>query len=461
MNLFDVIPEDLFSVLASPNKRLYLQALDVLWDLYQDRVKISHKALWGSLISQLEDQPELLGFEDEEMSLEERANVRGKASFLIRKLKQKGWIEGEHDSNFEVYYSVPDYSSKLLDLFQSLRSKESTRGFSYVYGTYSALKTAQAEGTPSDKLQTISLAYHNTQDLINLLKTVFHNIKRYFKAQLDLEDSNQILAMYYDDFAENVLETHIRPLKVRESVPKYRDYIQNTLLSWVEEETIFVEIVKAGLLESSQLDFEGCATDLKKKVFWIRSQYESLETDLLDEIDLQVRKYTRATTQKIQNLLNRDQNLKGQLVFLLQALGKEEGDTLSAQIAQTFQLSTQNFIDDSSLYQRKTPSKQKITQPFLVEEADFSPQAEAELSDLLFSPYGKLGVAEFMAELFGERDKLYTKDFPFQEDKGYIMSFLSVLYEHDSQCFYKVEELGGYYQESCYSVPQMVFTRKK
>ena len=38
MKLFDAVPNDLFSVLASPNRILYADALTVLYDAYRDSI---------------------------------------------------------------------------------------------------------------------------------------------------------------------------------------------------------------------------------------------------------------------------------------------------------------------------------------------------------------------------------------------------------------------------------------
>ena len=58
---------------------------------------------------------------------------------------------------------------------------------------------------------------------------------------------------------------------------------------------------------------ENCRADLLRKIYWIQECYDNLERDYLDEIDAQVRRYTRAATQKIENLTNRDQNIRGNL----------------------------------------------------------------------------------------------------------------------------------------------------
>ena len=53
MKLFDAVPNDLFSVLASPNRILYADALTVLYDAYRDTLKIPEEKLYSMLRSKL------------------------------------------------------------------------------------------------------------------------------------------------------------------------------------------------------------------------------------------------------------------------------------------------------------------------------------------------------------------------------------------------------------------------
>lgn len=459
MALFQVIPEDFFSILASPNRHLYVEALDVLWHLYQERMKISHKLLLEHLIEALESKNQGESFDVEEMHQEEKVNIRGRASFLLRKLKEKGWIEEEFSPNYEKYYTVPDYSSRLLHLFHDLEHTESHRGFSYVYGTYSVLKTADGEKDPTGRIQALYIAYDNTQELIKLLKQISHNMKRYIKSHTDLEHTNDVIAMYYDDFMNNVSKKYIEPLKLRESIPKYRNSIQSILLSWLEEEDIFRGIVTASMTETQ--NFEATASQVKQKVHWIHQQYNILETEYMEEINQQLTRYTRISTQKIKNLSNHDKNTVTELRLLLRTLSRESDTSFSEKIQETFHLHHHKYYDVKSLYQRRNAVVRAIQEPLTLKEEGTSTEAQEEMEALLYRPYGKRAVLEFMLALFGDKDKIYSKDFPLYEIKGYIMSFLALLYQEDSQCFYTVDRLDGFYEMGTYTIPQMVFLRKE
>ena len=70
MNLFEIVPSDLFSPLASPNRKLYADALDVLYTAYQEALKIPENTLYSMLRSKLERQLADASFEGEDIDEE-------------------------------------------------------------------------------------------------------------------------------------------------------------------------------------------------------------------------------------------------------------------------------------------------------------------------------------------------------------------------------------------------------
>ena len=250
------------------------------------------------LRSKLEEQLAEATFEGEDIDEEELRDISGRARFLIRKLCSKGWFEKERGEDFEEYITVPGYSSRLLELFHQLRDDSTVRGYSYVFNTYSSLKVAHESGNVYEKMAAVYSAYDNTSALIKLLQMVYHNVKHYFQMQIDMQDVNQVLASHFDDFGQKVIEAYIRPLKIKDSVPKYRVPIQSVLRNWAEDDALLLAMANVAYQDRRGDTVEVCRADLLRKIFWIDERYDSIEHDYLDEIDAQVRRYTRAATQK-------------------------------------------------------------------------------------------------------------------------------------------------------------------
>ena len=84
MKFFEAVPGELFSPLASPNRALYADALDVLYTAYQDKLKIPEDTFYSMLRSRLEQQLADATFEGEDIDEDELRDISGRARFLIR-----------------------------------------------------------------------------------------------------------------------------------------------------------------------------------------------------------------------------------------------------------------------------------------------------------------------------------------------------------------------------------------
>ena len=462
MKFFEAVPSDLFSPLASPNRALYADALDVLYAAYRENLKIPEDMLYSMLRSRLEQQLADATFEGEDIDEEELRDISGRARFLIRKLCSKGWFEKERGDDFEEYITVPSYSSRLLELFHQLRDDSPIRGYSYVFGTYSTLKVAHESGSIYDKMAAIYGAYDNTQALINLLQMVYHNVKHYFQMQIDMQEVNEVLASHFNDFGQKVIEAYIRPLKIKDSVPKYRVPIQSVLKNWAEDDALLLAMANAALQDKRGETLEYCRADLLRKIFWIEERYDNLEHDYLDEIDAQVRRYTRAATQKVENLTNRDQNGRGKLNTVLTALSRNHrASELVDQIQPAFHLYEQSFLSEKSLWYRKRPGKRAKAAPVFIQDTTPDSESAAQAAQLLRSEYGRAAIAAYVQGWLGESDVCYSKDLAIRDDKDYIMSLLAVLTSGDPSVNHQIKELGGSFHENGYSIPQMQISRKE
>ena len=324
------------------------------------------------------------------------------------------------------------------------------------------MKVAHESGSVYEKMAAVYSAYDNTSALINLLQMVYHNVKHYFQIQIDMQDINQVLASHFNDFGQKVIEAYIRPLKIKDSVPKYRVPIQSVLRNWVEDDALLLAMANAALQDKRGDTIERCRADLLRKIFWIDERYDNIEHDYLDEIDAQVRRYTRAATQKVENLTNRDQNVRGNLNVLLTALSRNRrsGDLVD-QIQPAFQLYEQTFLSEKSLWYRKRPGKRIKVAPVLIQEESADANAAAQAAELLRSEYGRAAVAAYVRGWLGNADVRYSRELEIRDDKAYIMSLLAVLTSGDSTSEYRIKELGGTFHENGYSIPQMQIRRKE
>ena len=359
--------------------------------------------------------------------------------------------------------TVPEYSAKILEVLHRLSDNAPARGDSLVFGTYSTLKVADAEGDAYQKMSAACDAYDNTQELVKLLKSVYHNVRHYFQVQMELQDVNSVLASHFDDFGQKVMEAHIRPLKIKDSIPKYRVRIQTLLDGWLENDDLFSAMAEAAWKDKRGESEEACRADLSRKIYWVKDRYERLEREYLDEIDRQVRRYTRAATQKIENLTNRDQNVRGNLNYLLTALSRSpRAGELLEEMQAAFQLRKQSYLSDKSLWNRRQGVRRTFSDPVTVEEREAAADLKSELLELARSKYGKEAVRSYMRKLLESREICRSEDLELPDDEAYIMLLLAAANASDRDAFYTVEaEEGESVKKGAYEIPKLTFRRKE
>lgn len=253
MNLYDIIPENLFSVLVSKNKNLYVKTLFVLLDAFKQHLKISKDELISMINAQLDDDIISADFTEEEL-LESEQSISGKAHFLVRKLKSTGWILIETENDFREYITVPGFSYKIIQLLYDIANVSESENFAYVYSTYSSLKLADETRDPFEMITALNDGAERTEHLVESLKSVYHSITYYNQQLINTLNVNNVLHSHYEIFQEDVILKILRPLKIKDSVPKYKIPIQNILKLWIAEEDVIEDMVQYRLSKQNDND---------------------------------------------------------------------------------------------------------------------------------------------------------------------------------------------------------------
>lgn len=139
----------------------------------------------------------------------------------------------EYEDDFKEYVSVPHFSYKIIQTLYDLTNSSGTENFAYVYSTYSSLKTSNETKDPKEMVTALLDAEKRTKQLVESLTAVFHDIKYYNQLLVNEASVNQVLLDHFSKYQNDVVEKILLPLKVRDSVPKYKLPIKNILQSWL------------------------------------------------------------------------------------------------------------------------------------------------------------------------------------------------------------------------------------
>lgn len=463
MSLYDIIPENLFSVLASKNKGLYCNTLFVVLEAFKTQLKISKDELSQMIQSHLAKDIDAADFGEEDIG-ESESGLSGKSYFLIRKLKETGWITVDYEDDFKEYVTVPTFSNKIIHTLYDIVNAEGTENIAYVYSTYSALKTADSSETrnPFEMITALNDAESRTKSLVESLTSVFHDIKYYNNKLVNQVSVNQVLADHFSRYQEEIVAPILMPLKVRDSVPKYKKPIMDILKKWLIYDDImnsmvdYIHKTKGGAPSEIQ-------SDISSKIHYIISTYESLEEDYIDPIDERNRRYTRSTAQKIDYLINADNTIKGTLVNLLHSLSDKAVSEETIEKAQgLFEIYEQCFISDESMFQRKKGKPRERRSELIMEDdrAHFEEKAKQAANRIMKKRFSREMVYRFVDNILGDKDRVEITDASVTDDDSYVMTLLSVANSHYQDRTYDVEISEDTISVNGYEIPKITYIRR-
>lgn len=120
MDIFDIIPENFFSILSSKNKRLYASCLIEAFKIYETGsiLGTDKKLLADELTNFLENSN--LAFDKDEDLDDEDANEasnskKSLAYFALRKIEEAGWIYVDVNADYEEIVNFTDAGITLCE----------------------------------------------------------------------------------------------------------------------------------------------------------------------------------------------------------------------------------------------------------------------------------------------------------------------------------------------------------
>ncbi len=462
MELYNVIPENLFSVLSAKNKKLYTKALFVVLDAFKQHLKISKDELISMISSKLDDEILEADFSEEKL-LENERTISGKSHFLVRKLKSAGWILVETENDFKEYVTVPGFSYRIIQLLYDIANVSESENFAYVYSTYSSLKTANDTRDPYEMITALNDGAEKTEKLVESLKSAYHSISYYNQMLIDTLNVNNVLHSHYEIYQEEIVSRILRPLKIRDSVPKYKMPIQLILKSWLVDNNALEMMIEYLTTTQNDVRQDDFRTDVLSKIHYIIDTYENLDREFISVIDRRNRQYTKATTQKIDYLINSDQSVKGNLISLLKMLSDEKySQSVCEKLSYSFELYELSYINYESLYDRKKAVKRSRNSELIMtdESLDFEIKAKAMAMQIMNNKYSMKNVATFVDKILGDRKEISTNDFEISDDDTYIMTLLSVVQANDKSSAYSIEIKNELVQSVTYEIPLIIYKRR-
>lgn len=367
MRLFDIIPDKLFSVLASPLKEDYAAILFKIYEQYLlTTFGIEREVLVDIIVDYIEEKEESDTFgqalDDEiwEESLDNPTGARDRAAFVLRKLENTGWLTVETYSDYKQYITLNDYAIRILEVLDKIRENRQAEYQGFVFATYTLLHSDEAERQGNLALEK---AYEQTEQLINGLKSLNHNIKHYIERVLSKKSPGEILRMHFEDYKKEIIDRSYHRLKTSDNVSRYRPRIIKKINAWLNDTAWVNRAADLDVRRDRYPDRESAKKELYRKMDYIRQAYLTMDS-LLEEIDRRNTQYANASFLQLKYILNSSKNVEGQLMDILSYLAglrvdkkMRAGDPLPAEIQPLYSIFTQGYLDAGSLYTARENSK--------------------------------------------------------------------------------------------------------
>lgn len=426
--LFDIVPDKFFSILASPLKVLYAEAVFAIYQQYLlINFGLPREVVIDCLVHVIENEmgsssdaslTQALDDEIWENSMLTAATVRDRAGFVLRKLEDCGWVAIETYSNYEQYVNLTDYAIRIIDTLDKIKRSYQAEYQGYVYATYTLLYSEEAGKQGHIALEK---AYEQTEQLISGLKSLNHNIKRYIELVLKEKKPQEILKIHFEDYKQEILDRSYHRLKTSDNVSKYRPRIISKISEWYENDLWVAEIAAADVRRGRFKSIDEAKQDAYRRLDFIRQSYLNMDS-LLEEIDRRNAQYANSSFMQIKYILNSSRNTEGQLLEILKYLAgllkgpsHGKGSSVPALLGGLFRVYEQNFLDVASLYTARDVSKSHNPED-LVSLVELDPEerarAVARVRERLAGNMTREHINAFVLQQLGERESTRASQFP-------------------------------------------------
>ena len=459
MALFSRIPDRFFSILVSSKKELYVKALFVLRQAFKTELVIRREDLLVMLMDALDEDMEEADFSEEaeeEGAIESGSgSLSQKAHLLLRRLRETGWIETEYEARtFEENITIPDYAISVMNLLYELSNEKVREYNSYVYATYAALSNASE--VPEYTFQALQTAYQNTVHLVDELKSLHNNIRRYYREIPGQDDINELLRTHFDEYKTVIVDAVYYPLKTIDSVPRFKHAILAILNSWLQDDEIQGLIVSQGIARRVFENEDQGHEEMFRMVSQVADIYEGIE-EMISEIDRRHNEYVNASIDHIRYLMNSDRGVKGKLIELLKASDRDEITEAMKDGLRTF---SHQYYDQKSLYAKVKRTRRSEGKPLAVNTGEVPPEMVDNFLSEVRKQYTNKKIDSRIERWFGGASSFTTEEINMEQGEDFIFFLLGTIRGTEKDANYTVRFREGNVSRQGYSLPRAVFNHK-
>ncbi|MDE6844187.1 MAG: hypothetical protein K2J99_00255 [Lachnospiraceae bacterium] len=347
--MFQIISENFFVPLASPNKMIYWECLVKLFSVmnYQLSFGVERDVLVQELQYYFE-QEQAVSIEEEGF---DGKNSRDKANWMLRRLEYYGWIEIETDKSYVQRASFKEYAVKVIKTLLEIEEGRQIEYQGYIYTIYSLVRS----NTDNPGIVLLSIL-ENTDMLITGLKNLNSGIKYYIDELTKYKTPAEIMDVLFNDYIENIVDKAYHRLLTSDNVSKFRPEIVERLESKSRSKS-YIGKASAELAGIREITVEQAEELVYQYIHEIIDAFQNMD-DILAEINQKNTQYQKAAINRAKFYLIGGEDVRGQLKEILSEVNERinaENMELGGIYRITFldeliKLYSSGVLDERSLY---------------------------------------------------------------------------------------------------------------
>ncbi|CAM3068490.1 Wadjet anti-phage system protein JetA family protein [Paenibacillus sediminis] len=443
MNIFERIPDNFFSILSTRLKHLHTDLLFLIYQQYKSSIYVIERdVIIDYFVEYFETHPvtTLEGDEETDSSATLPKETRALAFHFLNKFIEHGWIELEQQPDWSYKAIIPDYAIRILDTFEKIALGYQMEFRGQVLSIFQNLT-----GSEGYRYIAIQQAFETTDALLNGLRELNHNIKRYMEDMLASTSINELLHHLFVVYKERILDTHFYRLKTSEHISKYRTQIIRRAEDMLYNRMVIEEQAQLMVNDRMAKSTQEAVQTIDNWLEFISASFRNV-SELENEIDSRNQKYVRAAERRVSLLYNNSGNLAAQIGSILRFLsslikngkGKEE---LSANFSKYIQLFQQEIMDIKSPSVVRSANPKIAQTPLDVFEIDEEKKRQKlkELRERTKEVKAVEQMNDFVKTLLRNKRDIHMSDFPMEDSEDWLNALYTVIRSTSKNSVYQIE----------------------
>ncbi|MDR2822513.1 MAG: DUF5716 family protein [Acholeplasmatales bacterium] len=447
-HLLDIVGENFFSILSSKNKRIYIECILVTYDLLESS-PTGFSALRDDVIKRLIDY-----FDDIDTSFEVEGDTlleedmhtsRQKANIVYNALKRSGWVGEEDLGNYKVSVNFFDYSIKMIDCLNSIIYNTNDEYTGDLFSIYTLLNHGN---TSKESVGAIEQAYKKTHQLLLKLRSLNANIYRFYFEMLKKhtkKDLPYLMNKLMVDYKDNFFDAAYYNLKTKDSLPRYKRGILNSITSLKTVETMD-SIAKSCMREKRISDYNEAFSYVEDKLNYIENKISTLD-QVMSSIDKKNEQYVTSAVAKIKFFTNTTDDFEGYYSRFFNFLKKVSDSEINWN--DIVRITSIRNLDDNSLFSPRRIREELeigfINDPPEITEEDME-QDEERLRH--YQTYSEDNINEIIKKKLENRDSFMASDLDLETDNDILTLVLVYVYSHVAGMDYHIKTSNDFVEKN-------------